>query len=572
MTNREIAGILNDIAEFLEIQNVPFKPRAYQKAAQAIESLGTELSETYQLCGEKCLMDVPGIGESIADKIVELLKTGHLNYYDQLRKKFPFDMHGLTQIEGLGPKTAFKLYQKLKIKTVRDLERAAKAGKIAKLGGFGKKTQANILEALGFLASSKGRLLLGDALPYASKIIEELRKVEGVTHADVAGSIRRRKETIGDIDIIATTSKPAKLIEAFKHLPEVSKVVEQGETHMAVKYKLGLNGDLLILKPNEYGAGLLHFTGSKYHNIQIRTLAMKKGWKLSENGLQKGHTVLAAKTEEEIYKKLGMQWMAPEMREATGEVELALKHKIPTVIPYGSIKGDLQVQTSWTDGTATIEEMVEAARKAGLEYIAITDHTKSLAMTHGLDEQRLAAQGKEIDAINKKLKGAFRVLKGSEVNVLKDGSLDLTDAALAKLDVVGIAVHSNFNMTEEAMTERVIRAMKNPNVDIFFHPTGRLINKRPAYLLNMARVLKAAKQYKVAMEVNSFPDRLDLSDAHIRMAVDLGVKLVIDSDAHAVSHFGFLDYGVSQARRGWATKADVLNTKSVDQFLKGIRK
>lgn len=571
MTNKEIAQILYDIADFLEIQNVPFRPRAYQKAALTVEESPTELDELYRRCGRKCVDDLPGIGESLAAKIEELILTGRMKYYESLKRKFPFDMHGLTEVENVGPKTAYKLYTALKIRNLRNLEVAARGGRIRSVRGFGKKTEDNILESLGFLKTEQGRLLLGEILPYAQHIVETLRAVEGVRRCDVAGSIRRRQETIGDIDILVTTSKPAAVIKAFKRLPEIIAVMEEGPTRVAVKYKLGVNGDLRVLKDSEYGAALLYFTGSKFHNIQLRTIAAKKGWKLSEYGLFRGHTVLASTTEQQIYRRLGMAWMPPEIRTASGEIEAAQKGAIPTLIPYGSIRGDLQVQTNWTDGRDSIETMAKAARDAGLEYIAITDHTRTLAMTGGLTESDLARQTKEIDKLNKSFKG-FRILKSAEVNILKDGKLDIADEALKKLDVVSVAVHSNFGMTEDEMTARIIRALKHPLVNILFHPTGRVIKGRPPYALNMEKIIRAAKAYKVALEVDSFPDRLDLRDEHIRLAVKAGVKLVVDSDAHATEHFNFLDLGVAQCRRGWAKKSDVLNTKPVAVLLKALKK
>ena len=569
VTNRDIAHILNEIALIYEAEGVDFKPQAYQIAAKTVEELGEELSELYRKCGTKCVDDLPGIGKSITEKIEELVTTGHLKAYEKMKKKYPFDMVEMTAIEGVGPKTVVALYKKLKVKTIADLERVAKAGKIQKLGGFGKRSEEKILEGIGFYKRSSGRALLSVALYRSQKIIERMQKVKGVVHFDVCGSIRRRKETIGDLDFIVTTRKPKASIEAFKNLPEVEKVLEEGPSKVMVRFRFGMDGDLLILKPETYGAALVHFTGSKEHNIQLRSLAIDKGWKLSEHGLVKAKKILAGKTEQEVYKKLGMVWIPPEMREGKGEVAVALKGKIPSLIPYGSIKGDLQVQTKWTDGRDSIEDMAKAAKEAGLEYIAITDHTKTLAITGGLDEKGLAKQAKEIDALNKKIRG-FKILKSAETNILKDGKLDIKDEALKKLDLVCVAVHSHFNMTQKEMTERIIRALKNPLVNILFHPTGRILKQRPAYKLDIAKIIKAAKQYKVALEANAYPERLDLKDAHIRMAVEEGVKLVINSDAHSTEHFQYLDLGVAQARRGWARKADVLNTKTLESFLKAL--
>ncbi|MBU0531202.1 DNA polymerase/3'-5' exonuclease PolX [Patescibacteria group bacterium] len=571
MTNKEIAAILYEIADFLEMQEVAFKPRAYQRAAATVDAHPEELADLYKKCGRECIDDLPGIGVSISEKIEELIKTGRMKYYDSLKKKLPVAMHEMTQIESLGPKTIGKLYKKLKIRSIKDLEKAAKAGKIARVPGFGKKTEDNILEGIGFVKSSRGRFLLGDILPVAESIVERMQKVEGVKHFEVAGSIRRRKETIGDMDFVTTTTKPKQVIEAFTKLPEVKRVIDKGTSMVTVKFNNGANGDLRIHKDAEYGSALLHFTGSKYHNIQLRSIAVKKNLKLSEYGLFKGKKFIAGRTEESVYKKLGMQMIPPEMRTATGEIEAAQAGQIPKLIEYGSIKGDLQIQTTWSDGANSIEEMATAAKKLGLSYIAITDHTRALAMAGGLKEADLARQAKEIDKINIKLRG-FKILKSAEVNILKDGSLDIKDEALARLDVVSVAVHSNFHLSEAEQTERIIRAIKHPLVNILFHPTGHIIKGRPGYALDINKIIKAAKQYHVALEVNAFPDRLDLRDIHIRLAVERKVKLVIDSDAHATKHLEYLDLGVAQARRGWAKRSDVLNTKSVTEFLTAIKK
>jgi len=570
LTNQQIADVLQEVALFLEAENVPFKPRAYETAVQTILQQADDLSAMYKECGTKCIDDLPGIGESIAEKIEELVKTGKLAYYDRLKKKYPVDMLTLTRIHDVGPKTVIELYKKLKIKTVRDLERAAKTGKIHELPGFGKKSEENILQGIGFLKEDKGRRLLHEVLPIAEAFAERLKKVSGVTHCDVTGSIRRRQETIGDLDMIISTSKPALAKKAFKEFPEAKKVLQEGGDLVMIQLQNGMHADLLILPPKNYGAGLHHFTGNREHNIELRTWAKKRGITISEEGIYKGKKRIAGQTEESIFKVLDMQFIPPELRIGGDEIELARKKKIPKLIEYGSLKGDLQVQTNWTDGSASIEDMVKAAREHGLEYIAITDHTKSLAMTGGLDEKKLLKQGKEIDALNKKLKG-FRVLKSTECDILKDGRLDLKDEALKTLDVVSASIHSFFNLPENEQTERLIRAMKHPLVNIIFHPTGRKVLRRKPYALDMSRILRAAKQYKVAMEVNG-SDRLDLRDIHIREAVKTGVKLVINSDAHAPGEFDRLDYGISQARRGWAEAKDVLNTKTVNAFLKAIQK
>lgn len=568
-TNQEIAAILEEIGLILDAEETPYKPEVYEEAAAIVRGHEIELAKLYKECGTKCIDDLPHIGESITKKIEELLTTGRLKYFDKLKKKYPLDMVGITAIQDIGPKTAVKLYKKLKVKTVAELLKAAKAGKVAKLQGFGEKSEKNIIEQVGFLKGSKGRLLLHQALPAARTIIKKLEKVPGVTKVDVTGSIRRRKETCGDIDLVLTTTKPEAAKKAFASLPEVQKVYQRGGHLMLVRYKSGVDGDLQILKPSEYASVLHHFTGNKEHNIQLRKMALKKGLSISEHGVTKGKRTIPIKTEEALYKKLGLQYIPPELRVGKDEIERAKNKQIPTLIPYDSLKGDLQVQSSWTDGDLSIKELAAEAKAAGLSYIAVTDHSKSLAMMGGLDERELARQGKEIDKLNVSLRG-FKILKSIECDILKDGKLDLTDKALASLDLVGVSVHSHRKMSEKAMTERIITAMKHPSVNILFHPTGRIVTKRDEYKVDIARIIKAAKEYGVALEVNA-SDRLDLRDVHIRMAVESGVKLVISSDAHHAGEFQNLEYGIATARRGWARKADVLNTKPVTQFLKAIK-
>ena len=397
----------------------------------------------------------------------------------------------------------------------------------------------------------------------------------GVRHAVVAGSIRRRQETIGDIDILVTTSQPEKVMAVFTGFPDVKEVLEHGPTKTTVRLQNGCQADVRVIADESFGAALQYFTGSKEHNVVVRKMAIAKGLKLNEYGIWRGAKRLASKTEEDIYEVLGLPIMPPEIRTESGEIEAAKAGKLPSLIPYGSIRGDLQTQTDWTDGESSIEKMSEAAMSLGLEYIAITDHTRTLAMTGGLDEKKLAKQGLAIDALNEKFAAAgkkFRILKGSEVNILKDGSLDIADEALKKLDVVGAAAHSHFNLSRQEQTARVIGAMKNPHLDILFHPTGRIIGRREPIDLDIEAVIKAAKATGTALEIDSYPDRSDLRDAHVRMAVKLGVKLVIDTDAHETSHLDYLDLGVAIARRGWAAKSDVLNTRPLAKLSEWLKK
>jgi len=569
MTNQKIAEVLEEISQYLKIENEPFKPRAYAKAAEVITGLDEEVVVIYKRGGLKTLKDIPGVGESIAEKIEELIKTGRLKYYEQLKKELPVDLSELTSVEGVGPKQAAILYKKLKIKNLKQLEKAAQSNKISKLEGFGEKREANMLKSIQFLKESGGRLLLHIALDQARLIEERLSKLRGVKKAVIAGSLRRRKETIGDIDILAVAEKAAakRLADFFTSMPEVEAVFAKGSTKTMIRLKNGIDADLRIVPEKSFGAALHYFTGSKEHNIALRELAVKKGWKLNEYGLFKGKKFLAGRTEKEIYKALGINYIDPEMREMTGELKIK---KLPNLIDYGDLRGDLQIQTNWSDGVDSIEAVAKEAGRLGLEYILITDHTKRLAMANGLDKKRLLKQMAEIDRINKKFQVSsfkFQVLKGTECDILKDGQMDLDDNILAKLDIVGGAVHSSFNLSEKEQTERIKKAMDNPNVDIIFHPTGRIINRRPAYKVDIDELIRHAKKTGTVLEINAFPDRLDLKDEYVRKCVESKVRMSISSDAHAASHLSVLEYGVAQARRGWATKEDIINAWPLKKML-----
>jgi len=571
MKNVEIAKILRNIGIFEEMKGEKFKPRAYEKAALSIEALEEEVSEIYKRGGIKALMEIPGVGQSIAEKIEEAIKTGKIAYYENLKKQIPVDIENLSQIEGVGPKTIKTLYEKLKIKTVDELEKAAREGKIRKLKGFGEKSEQNILKSIEFFKRSSGRFILGFIFPTIKEIENRLQKLPYVKKAVVAGSVRRMKETIGDADILVISDEPQKVMDYFVSMPEVIDIIGKGDTKSSVKLNIGLNVDIRVVPEKSFGAALQYFTGSKEHNVELRKIAISKGWKLSEYGLfDKNGNQIAGETEEDIYEKLGLQWIPPELRENTGEIEAAAKNKLPKLIEYNDLKGDLQVTSNWTDGSDYILELAEEARKFGLEYIAITDHTKSLAMTGGLDEKRLLEQMKEIDKLNENFDD-FVILKGAEVNILKDGRLDISDEVLAQLDIVGIAVHTNFKMSKEEMTKRIIRAMENENADILFHPTGRVIQKREPYEVDIEKIIETAKRTGTILEIDAYPDRLDLKDEYIRKAVQAGVKLSIDSDAHSKMHFKFLKFGIAQARRGWAKKDDIVNTLDVKGLMKVIK-
>jgi len=560
MNNREISKILSEISEHLEMkEGRTFRSRAYERAAETIFDLEEDLGSVYENDGLEGLKDIQGVGASIAEKVEELLTTGRLKYYESLKKETPVKLDELTRIEGLGPKNIKKLHEKLGIKNLNDLEKAAKAGKIRKLADFGEKSEENILAGIEFVRKYGGRLILGYIIPLAEMLKERLDAIPGTSRVTVAGSYRRRKDTVGDLDILVVSKKSELVMDFFVEQPGVDRVLAHGPTKSSIRLSAGVDVDLRVVPAESYGAALAYFTGSKAHNVHMREIAQKKGMKLNEYGLYKGKKMVAGSSEEEIYDALGLDYVEPEMREDSGEIALARDRKLPRLIPYGALKGDLQTQTTWTDGKHTIEEMARAALALGLEYIAITDHTKRLAMTNGLDEKRIRMQMKEIDALNKKFKGKIVILKGTECDILKDGTLDLPDEVLKDLDVVGVSVHSYFNLSRRDQTERAVRAMENPHVDILFHPTGRLINKRKAIDINIDTVIKTAKRNGTVLEICGQPKRLDLKDEYIRKCVEANVKMSINSDAHSAAHFEFLDLGVSQARRGWATKADIIN-------------
>ncbi|HEX9722573.1 MAG TPA: DNA polymerase/3'-5' exonuclease PolX [Candidatus Paceibacterota bacterium] len=567
--NKELAAIFSRIALYLRIDDVPFKPQAYERAAEVLETLSENVEAIYAAKGTKGLDEIPGIGKGMIAKIEEYVKTGKIQEYELLRKKIPVDIEELVRVEGLGPKMVRDLYKHLNIKTLGDLEKAAKAGRIRNLPRFGEKTEQNILQGIEFVKRSQERWLLGDIYPFEEDLQERLQQSSAIQQAVVAGSIRRMKETIGDVDILVTSSKPEQAIRHFLSLVPQEKIWGKGSTKVSVRTTRGFDIDMRIVPENVFGAALQYFTGSKEHNVKLRTYAASKGYKLNEYGLYKGKKLVACRTEQDVYKALGMAYIEPELREDQGEIDKALAGTLPKVIPYGSLRGDLQVQTDWTDGKHSIEAMTKEAQRQGLEYIAITDHTRDLAMTGGLDEKKLLRQAAEIDKLNKKLSG-ITILKGAEVNIRKDGSLDIADEALARLDVVGIAVHTNMKMSKKDMTERITRAMENPHADILFHPTGRILLERDEYEVDIEKVIQTARKTGTVLEINA-SKRHDLKDAYIKKAKEAGCKFAIDSDAHATEHIAYLRYGVGQARRGWAEKKDVVNVWPLEKMVSFLK-
>ena len=562
MKNQEIAKILYEIADLLEIEGVEFKPRAYRKAAQNIESLSIDIEELYE---ENKLEKIPGVGKSIAEKIKEYIETGKVKKLDELRKKIPVDIESLSNVEGLGPKMIKTLYEKLGVKNISDLEKVAKEGKIRKLKGFGEKIEKKIIENIEIARTRKHRLLLGFVLPEANAIIEELKPY--VNKIDLAGSIRRRKETIGDIDILAVSDNVEKVMDVFTGMKRVEKILAKGMTKSSVRLKSGAQVDLRVVENESFGSALQYFTGSKEHNVELRKIAIKNGYKLNEYGLFKGEERIAGEDEEGVYEALGMKWIPPELRENRGEIEASLENKLPKIVDYEDVKGDLQMHTKWSDGANKIEEMVEKAVELGHKFIAITDHGGSLKIAGGMDEEKFIEQKKEIERLRDKFNN-IHIFHGIGANIKKDGSIDVEKSILKKADVVLASIHSAFRMDEKEMTSRLIKAIEDEFVDIIAHPTCRIIQKREAIKVDMEKVLENARDNNVIMEINAYPDRLDLNDIHTKMAVDMGVKLSIGTDAHNKEHLQFYEFGVAVARRGWAEKKDVINTYSIKELEK----
>ena len=557
------------MARFLEMDGVPFKPHAYQKAAFSLESLDENIAEIYKRGGVKALQEIPGIGKNLALHIEEYLKTGKIKAYENFKKRLPLKIDELIKVEGLGPKKIKVLYQKLGVSDLKSLEKAVKAHKIAPLFGFGEKTEKNIMQGLEFLKRDKGRFLLGDIMPLVKEIYKKLENLKEVEKISLAGSLRRRKETIGDIDFLVVSKNPKKVMSFFVSLPGIEKIWARGSTKTSVRMKDGFDMDLRVVPEKSYGAALQYFTGSKEHNIVTRKIAIEKGLKLSEYGLFRGSKLIASKTEEDIYKALGMTLMPSEIRENEGEIEAALQNKLPKLVELKDIKGDLHCHSNWNGGKNSIEQMCQMAMSLGYEYIGISDHTKFLRIEHGLNEKQLLQQGKEIEKLNAKLKNKnFRILQGCEANIMNDGLIDIKNEVLSQLDYVIAGVHSTHKMPKQQMMARITKAMENPNVDIISHPTGRLIGKRDEYQHDFYLMLKIAKKTGTILEINSSPYRLDLRDIYIRLAKNEGVKMIINTDSHQKEQMNLMEYGIWQARRGWAEAEDIINTYSLKELIK----
>jgi DNA polymerase (family 10) len=574
MKNQELAKIFNDMARFLRMEGVAFKPYAYERAAISLETLAKDVGDIYREGGTKALMEISGIGKAIADHIEEYLKTGKIKIYETQKKKLPINLDELVKVEGMGAKKAKVLYQKLGVKNLKDLEKAAKSGKIAPLFGFGEKTEKNILQGLEFLKRDKGRFLLGDIMPSVNDIYNKLKNLKEVDEISVAGSTRRRKETIGDVDLLVVSKNSEKVMNFFVKLPGVEKVWGQGGTKASIRMKEGFDVDLRIVPQKSYGSALQYFTGNKDHNILTRKIAIEKGLKLSEYGVFRGKKQIAGATEEDVYKAIGLPWMPPEIRENEGEVEAALQGKLPNLIELKDIKGDLHCHTTASDGKSSLEEMIKKADEMGYEYIGISDHTRALGVAGGLNEKELIAQHTEIEKIREKFKKLGKkiiVLHGCELNILEDGSVDIKDEVLEKLDYAIAGIHSLMKMPKDEMTKRLITAMKNKNIDIISHPTARLIGQRDEIQLDFDKILKVAKETSTTLEISAQPMRLDLRDLYIRRAKNEGVKMIINTDAHQKEQLNLMEYGIGMARRGWAEKPDIINTLPLEKLLKHFK-
>ena len=570
MKNQEIAKIFNEIADLLEIKGEnPFRIRAYRRAALNIESLAKDIAET----SSKELTEVPGIGQDLAGKIEEYVSTGKIQSYEDLKKEVPEGLSVLLSVPGLGPKTAKLLSDQLEVKNLADLERFANEHKLSGLPGIKEKTEENILKGIAMLKRGTERQPLGKVLPIANDILEQLRRKAPVRKISIAGSIRRWKDTIKDIDILATSDDPKAVMRVFVHLPQVKDVLMQGPTKSSLIINEGLQVDLRVVEEESFGAALAYFTGSKAHNIRLREMAVKEGLRINEYGIFRveDEKKLGGKEEEDIYRILGLPFIPPELREDTGEIEAALSGRLPKLVRLSDIKGDLHVHTKRSDGSHDFDELIEAARTYGYEYIAITDHSKGLGIAHGLTEERLMEEKKEIDALNKKLKG-FKLLAGVEVDIRGDGNMDFPDEILQQMDIVVASIHSGFRQQRAQITQRLVSAMKNPYVSVIAHPTGRLIGERDPYDVDMEEVLRAAKETGTAMEINAYPLRLDLTDVHAKAAKEMGVPIMISTDTHITNQFKYMIYGVSIARRGWLEKSDILNTMGYATLMRAMKK
>lgn len=566
MKNQEIARIFSTMADILEIEDDNrFKIRAYRRAAQNIEGFSRGVDE---LSREE-LLEIPGIGAELAAKIEEYIRTGSMHAFEKLKGEVPVGLLTFLAVPGLGPKTARLLYEQLHVTTLEDLEQAAREHRLPSIPGIGEKSEENILKGIDMVRRGKERQPLGRVLPIAQELVAELREKARIERIEIAGSLRRRRETVKDIDLVVTADDPEGVMRVFVSLSQVDDVIMQGPTRSSVILREGLQVDLRVVAPESFGAALSYLTGSKGHNIRLRDMAVKAGLKLNEYGIfrESDDARLGGEEEEDVYRVLGLPFIPPELREDLGEVEAALVGKLPRLITTEDIRGDLHCHSNWSDGAHTLEELAQGAQARGYAYIAVTDHSHALGVAHGLSIERLMEQKRELAALNSRLKG-FTILFGTEMDIRTDGSLDYPDEVLRELDVVIASIHSGFRQTKAQLTARIVTAMRNPYVSVIAHPTGRLIGERDAYEVDMDEVLRVARKTGTALEINSYPLRLDLSDSYARRAMKMGISLVINSDVHVISQFDTIHFGVSIARRGWLEKGDVLNTLELPQLRK----
>lgn len=572
MNNRQLADTFTLIADLLEIKGeIIYKTLAYRKAAESLTSLGRDAKEYWK---EGALKDIPGVGQAIADKIDELLRTGELEFLQKLEAEVPPGLADWLGVPGLGPKKIALIWKELGITKLSELEKAARAGKLRGLPGMGEKSEAQIIAGIESLARRSGRIPLGRAWPLAQQIMGVLRDVEGVVAAEPAGSLRRMRPTVGDLDILAAAKESGPVMEAFTSLPGVMRVLGRGETKSSIEFNDGVRAQLWVLPPEKFGTALVYATGSKDHNVRLREFALDQGLSLSEHALTKtdGSGEITCATEEEVYETLGLPWIPPELREDRGEVKAAREGKLPDLIELEDIRADLQVHSTWSDGKLSMLEMAKAAAKRGIRVIAFTDHSVSLGVTGGLSMERHAEQQVEIEAAQKELGDSIRILHATEVEIKADGSLDYPDEFLASLDLVVASLHTGLRQPREKVTRRMLNAIRNPHVDIIGHPTGRLIPEREPADLDMEAVLTAAAESGVALEINAHPSRLDLDDVYARRAKELGIPISINTDAHSEADLDMLHFGVATARRAWLTAEDVINTWPTEKLLAWLKK
>ncbi len=566
MHNAAIARKFHELADLLEIQGAnPFRVRAYRNAASIVEGSSRPLED--RVAEGEDLSAIKGIGEDLAGQIKELVETGDLSQLQTMQKDVPEQLSELMRLDQLGPKRTRAIHDALGVSSLKELKEAAEAGKLRELSGFGAKTEKKILEEVDKLSDREHRTRLGEAEQVAAPLVAYLDELDEVSQIEVAGSYRRRKETVGDLDILVASANSAPVMERFTRHPEVAEVVSQGKTRATVYLKSGLQVDLRVVKAASFGAALHYFTGSKAHNVAIRKMALENKLKINEYGVYRGRKRVAGKTETEVFEQVGLPWIPPELRENKGEIEAAREDRLPDLVEEKDIRGDLHMHTSATDGRNSLREMAEEAKRLGYDYIAITDHSKRLTMANGLDAKRLRQQMAAIDKLNDELDG-IRVLKGIEVDILEDGKLDLPDEVLDELDIMVGSIHSKFELSKKKQTERVLRAMDNPRFNILGHPTGRLINEREAYQIDLEAVIEAAAERGCCLELNAQPSRLDLAGRYAGMLREAGVLGAVSTDAHATDHLGFMHLGMAQARRGWMEKKHLINTRTLKQLQK----